>query len=129
MTEARRQNPITPPFGGNVGQTPWASLGMSRSNWYRHGKPTKRPYKRMTDVEVAREAQVSLRRVQRNNRIGRECPQLKPFFRLGILKSGTAERCLGNPDRLAVLICDLLEIAKQRGLTVEPKFENERLAL
>jgi hypothetical protein len=43
---------------------PWERVGMSRTSWYRHGKP-KRPIARVTQAMAARAAGVSVRTIQR----------------------------------------------------------------
>jgi hypothetical protein len=105
------ENPTSPPNGGNVGQ-PWETIGMSRSNWYRLGKPSEKPRRRETQAQSAHHLAVSVRRLQRASRVCREAPQLIPFIRLGLVKTGTVEKYLGNEDRLAVLIVDLQERAE-----------------
>jgi hypothetical protein len=51
--------------GGKTGrQKPWVRVGMSRSTWFRKGKP-KRPAARMTQAFLARAAGVSVRTIQR----------------------------------------------------------------
>jgi hypothetical protein len=64
-------HPTTPPAGDKVGQHPWQAIGMSRSAWYRHGKPTAKP-ERMTQKRVAKEiVGISERSYQRLTRAGR----------------------------------------------------------
>jgi hypothetical protein len=105
------ENPTSPPNGGNVGQpTPWETIGMSRSNWYRLGKPSEKPIK-CTQAQSARHLAVSVRRLQRVARVRREASQLIPFMQLGLVKSGTVEKHLGYPDRLACLIVDMQDRA------------------
>jgi hypothetical protein len=84
---------------------------MSRSSWYRLGKPSEKP-RRETQAQSAHHLAVSVRRLQRASRVHREAPQLIPFIRLGLVKTGTVEKYLGNEDRLAVLIVDLQERAE-----------------
>lgn len=112
---ASLENPTSPPNGGSVGQleaTPWENIGMSRSNWYRLGKPDVKP-RRETQAQSAHHLAVSVRRLQRASRVRREAPQLIPFIRLGLVKTGTVEKYLGNEDRLAMLIVDLQERAER----------------
>jgi hypothetical protein len=104
------ENPIPPPNGENVGR-PWEAAGMSRSGWYRHGKPSEKP-RRQTQAQMARIAQVSLRRLQRAIRINKYAPCLKPFIWDGLITTGAAEKYLGNVDRMAALIVDLRERAE-----------------
>ena len=108
------QNPITPPNGGSVGRpepTPWEAIGMSRSSWYRLGKPSEKP-RRETQAQRARRAQVSLRRLQRAIRVDKYAPCLKPFIWDGLISHSAAEKYLGNMDRMAALIVDLQERAE-----------------
>jgi hypothetical protein len=107
---ASLENPTSPPNGGSIGQ-PWEAIGMSRSNWYRLGKPDVKP-RRETQAQSAHHLAVSVRRLQRAPRVRREAPQLIPFIRLGLVKTGTVEKYLGNEDRLAMLIVDLQERAE-----------------
>ena len=62
-----------PPNGGTMRQTrpPWKRLGMSRTTWYRHGKPSKKPPKRQTQAMIAKKLGRSVRTVQRLQRIWR----------------------------------------------------------
>jgi hypothetical protein len=119
------ENPASPPYGGSVGQrdsAPWKTIGMSRSNWYRLGKPSEKPRKYETQAQTARQLAISVRRLQRAARVHREAPQLVRFIKLGLLKSGTAEKYLGHPDRLACLIADLQERAALLKVTPSDAF-------
>jgi hypothetical protein len=40
MTATKRLD--NPPIGGDVRQSPWKALGMSRASWYRHGNRAQR---------------------------------------------------------------------------------------
>jgi hypothetical protein len=58
-----------------MGRKPWAKIGMSRSSWYRHGKPATRPVKQ-TEVQYCAENGLKLRTLQRMTRIYRFDPEL-----------------------------------------------------
>ena len=109
------ENPITPPYGGNVGQPPWAAIGMSRSNWYRLGKPTEKPY-RTTQLQRAKMYQISLRGTQRAARVLREAPYLRQFIWDGLISFSAAEKYLGNMDRMAMLVVDLQERSEAKAV-------------
>jgi hypothetical protein len=64
-------SPTCPPNGGEIRQQPWDAIGMSRATWYRHGKPTTKPAKRKTDLQIAKMFGTSLRSMQRTKRAGR----------------------------------------------------------
>jgi hypothetical protein len=55
-------SPTKPPNGGKLKQ--WERVGMSRTSWYRHGKP-KSPPIRLTQKQMALEQRVSVRTIQR----------------------------------------------------------------
>jgi len=64
-------NPKKPPDdttgdanGGKLGR-PWLAIGMSRSSWYRAGKPTTKP-ERLTQKDIAKITGWSLRTTQRD---------------------------------------------------------------
>ena len=79
---------------------PWEKIGISRSTWYRHGKPTETPKKPKTVSEIA--AQVgasSTRTYYRTMRVLKS--ELAPFVHSGQLSIAKADRMLGgDPERL-----------------------------
>ena len=78
---------------------PWEKIGISRSTWYRHGKPTERPKKPKTVSEIA--AQVgasSTRTYYRTMRVLKS--ELAPFVHSGQLSIAKADRLLGDHERL-----------------------------
>jgi hypothetical protein len=78
---------------------PWEKIGISRSTWYRHGKPTEKPRKPMTVAEVAKQSGASSTRTYyRTLRVmGSE---LASFVQSGQLSIAKADRMLGDPTRL-----------------------------
>jgi hypothetical protein len=73
---------------------PWLALGMSRATWYRLGKPQTKPERPMTQPLRARLMNVSLRSLQRGERVARSAPGLADQVAAGALKVGRAERLL-----------------------------------
>ena len=76
---------------------PWLALGMSRATWYRLGKPETKPERPMTQPLRARLMHVSLRSLQRGERVARSAPGLADQVAAGALKIGRAERLLFSP--------------------------------
>jgi hypothetical protein len=74
---------------------PWDEIGMSRSAWYRAGKPTAKPVRR-TQAVIAAEQGVSVRTVQRVKRVDREAPELLQLWWVGQMSIAEAERALGD---------------------------------
>ena len=44
----------------------WEAIGMSRASWYRHGKPSEKPDRRITQASIAKITGASLRTIQRD---------------------------------------------------------------
>lgn len=63
-----KSHPTPPPDGDKAGQQPWQAVGMSRSAWYRHGKPTDKPELRITQKWLAKGIGKSVRTLQRGFR-------------------------------------------------------------
>jgi hypothetical protein len=63
---------------------------MTRSTWYRHGKPASKPH-RITLEQAAAAMDVSVRSLQRTRRVMRLAPELCPLIDRGVLKLGLAE--------------------------------------
>jgi predicted alpha-1,6-mannanase (GH76 family) len=79
-------------------ERPWDHLGMSRSAWYRRGKPTERPAPPIHRRDIAQHYHVSVRTAGRMNRVAKADPDLA---RTVIAKLGNwrqAERLIKNPD-------------------------------
>jgi hypothetical protein len=77
---------------------PWKAIGMSRSSWYRLGKPAEKP-KRITVAEQARMAGVSTRTHQRIERVMKADIDLAVLMlNRGSCKPGHAEWLVTNPD-------------------------------
>ena len=63
MSDSKRLT--SPPSGGKLRQ--WEAIGMSRAGWYRYGKPTENPrLKRVTQKQLAKTLNVSIRTIQRD---------------------------------------------------------------
>jgi hypothetical protein len=75
---------------------------MSRATWYRLGKPSTKP-RRITQAEIARRFQISVRGMQRAGRVARAAPDLVPEVESGKLRLGTAERMAIERDQAAVI--------------------------
>ena len=73
---------------------PWLALGMSRATWYRLGEPQTKPERPMKQPLRARLMHVSLRSLQRGERVARSAPGLADQVAAGALKIGRAERLL-----------------------------------
>ena len=89
-----------PPFWRTLRQKasqPWLALGMSRATWYRLGKPETKPERPLTQPLRARLMNVSLRSLQRGERVARSAPGLADQVAAGALKIGRAERLLFSP--------------------------------
>jgi hypothetical protein len=77
--------------------TPWEAIGISRATWYRHGKPTEKPF-RSSVVREARAAGVSVRTHQRIMRVMRADSDLAvAMLNHGWCKPGQAEAIVANP--------------------------------
>jgi hypothetical protein len=61
-------SPKKPTSGGQM--RPWERVGMSRSTWFRKGKPAKLSPRR-TQVQLASELKISVRTLQRRALTGR----------------------------------------------------------
>ena len=90
-----KSHPTPPPDGDKAGQQPWQAVGMSRSAWYRHGKPTDKPESRITQKWLAKGIGKSVRTLQRGFRAirlaGREEIE-KIETRPGITQCGSRAR-------------------------------------
>jgi hypothetical protein len=87
-----------------VGQVekPWAALGMSRSKWYRLGKPTVAP-SRLTQKRAVQQ-NASLRAIQRGARILRLSPIVAAAVSRGEMSLGSAEKmAVAMPTWLRIL--------------------------
>jgi hypothetical protein len=105
---------------------PWLALGMSRATWYRLGKPQTKPPQRMTQAQLAKLYQISLRRLQRSCRIMREGPDLAAQLEDGSLKTGTAERLLIERQEAAMLAwLKANGIVPADRLTLNPRAEGK----
>jgi len=79
-------------------EKPWEAIGMSRSTWYRHGKPASKPH-RVTLEQAAKAINVSVRSLQRAHRVMRLAPELCPLIDQGVLKLGLAEEIAQSSPR------------------------------
>lgn len=73
---------------------PWVALGISRATWYRLGKPERKPPPRLTQAQNARDADISVRTLQRAIRVSRFAPDLVPQVQAGTLNLRAAERII-----------------------------------
>ena len=100
-------------------EPPWLALGLSRATWYRLGKPQTKPPGRTTQAQQADKLDISVRTIQRANRIRREAPDLVDQVVAGTLKLGTAERLVIERvierQEAAVLAYLRAELAKKRS--------------
>jgi len=100
MSEHESDRLTNPPNGGKLRQ--WEALGMSRASWYRHGKPTEKPTRPFSQARIARHDHVSIRTVQRVERVMRADPDLwraamdQKWGGYGLW--GTAEWLILHPD-------------------------------
>jgi hypothetical protein len=72
---------------------PWQALGMSRATWYRHGKPTERPW-RLSIEQAAMVMNVSVRSIESAQRVIKFAPELEPLIMAGKLKLHRAEEII-----------------------------------
>jgi hypothetical protein len=96
--EAEFWDGVNRPGGGVLEQKPWEAVGMSRTSWYRHGKPAAKPW-RMTQAHLARLHGVSVRSIQRARRIAREWPELEQLVEEGKLSLAGAEFLIRGVER------------------------------
>jgi hypothetical protein len=89
-----------PPIGGEVRQSPWEALGISRATWYRRGKPAE-SWSRPTQKMAIAGSKMSLRTFQRMMRIIRKAPQLRPLCEGGKMKLGFADQLVSDPVLMA----------------------------
>jgi hypothetical protein len=75
----------------------WEAIGISRSTWYRRGKPTTKPY-RVTQEQTAKLMNISVRSLQRAKRIAREAPELESLIMAGHMKLKFAEQLAKDPE-------------------------------
>jgi hypothetical protein len=79
--------------------SPWVAIGISRATWYRQGKPTRKAY-RLTQPQAAARLKVSVRSLQRANRVKRLAPELVWPLANGKLTARAAEaRALARKRR------------------------------
>ncbi len=65
---------------------------MSRTAWYRLGKPSQKPTPRMTQAHAAKSMGVALRSIQRAGFVARHDSGAFAQMKAGALRTGTAER-------------------------------------
>jgi hypothetical protein len=70
---------------------------MSRASWYRHGKPSEKPHV-MHMRDIARHYRVSIRTVERMNRVAKADAELARAVLAGSGKWGQAEWLIMHPD-------------------------------
>jgi hypothetical protein len=79
--------------------SPWLAIGISRATWYRQGMPTRKKY-RLTQPQAAAQLKVSVRSLQRANRVKRLAPELVWPLANGRLTARAAEaRALARKRR------------------------------
>jgi hypothetical protein len=95
-----------PPSGGEMRlpdaqSKPWEALGISRATWYRRGKPTEKPIRRghgpFSQRKNAASIHVSLRTMQRIDRIMEFDFDLWRLTVEGHIKPAQAERIVADP--------------------------------
>jgi hypothetical protein len=75
---------------------PWEALGMSRATWFRHGKPDRKPDRPLTQEQMAKSKNMSVRGLRRPDAIRQAEPHLADLCEAGQLKPGTAERVINE---------------------------------
>jgi hypothetical protein len=80
-------------------KTPWEKAGMSRSPWYRHGKPKKRPPGPIPVSTKAKRAGTTKRTYQRLVRVFSN-PEIAAHVTVGRITAAQADRLLADPDAL-----------------------------
>ena len=79
--------------------SPWVAIGISRATWYRQGQPTRKAH-RLTQPQAAARLKVSVRSLQRANRVKRLAPDLVWPLANGKLTARAAEaRALARKRR------------------------------